>query len=526
MSLSTDDLRKLSETIVNNPDKLYELDADDVQELQKFTNPLGGPINTSKTYVNMSVVNWREKYMRRMYVTALIGYLYRVLDEYSPEEDILREEYLFKRLSKTLKGDSPEYIQAKADYEERVKRLTETSKRLVKGFLDRNFEFNPDKHLRASHSENQLDPARVSKDELIRNKCANSANGATIETKLCDKPELMYKYTRGHLLNTYQCVKTSTETLKSTLAALEDPNNSITDLQGILIKNYMLMNHTLNDLKTVAEPLSSMETLNACMVDPPVDLYHQLDRYISNHYEGIREVVSAVYDEKPDVEYSVQIYSTHKTPEAARDYRIKHNNEFKTEVFTLESGITSLLGPFKENRDRIDYFNKNTEILKRMLEQLELDHKLGKDLMEKQVRAKKRKNIEEAGPDHPSLASYSKTMNIVQTLGAKKILTQEDQMELERATKEAQVLREDYEVPEDAIQVDMFYPRENESGEIVLSKTKFYTQSEAPLHMQEGSQYADQYQPVRKSGVSVEDGYKTKVIVGKHGKKLEIQVPK
>jgi hypothetical protein len=136
-------------------------------------------------------------------------------------------------------------------------------------------------------------------------------------------------------------------------------------------------------MKKVAEPLASADTLHAWKVDPPVDVFHQFDRYLTNHYEQIREVVEALYDEKPDFEYAAIVYDSFKTPEAAREYKIAHEGEFRSEVLTLENSGVSLIGPFRENRQRVDFYNKHTEIMKRMMKQLESDHKLGKDLMEK-----------------------------------------------------------------------------------------------------------------------------------------------
>jgi hypothetical protein len=143
--------------------------------------------------------------------------------------------------------------------------------------------------------------------------------------------------------------------------------------------------------------------------------------------------------------------------------------------------------------------------------------------MEKQVRAKKKKTIEEAGPDDPALATYAKTMNVINELGAKKILTREDQEQIDKAKRDAATLKEDYEVPDDAIQIDMFFPEET-SGGTVLKKTKFYSQAEAPLHLQQGSQFAENYQPKRTEGDSVIAAYKKKVITSRTGQKREVTV--
>jgi hypothetical protein len=205
----------------------------------------------------------------------------------------------------------------------------------------------------------------------------------------------------------------------------------------------------------------------------------------------------------------------------AAQYRKQHEAEFRAEVLTLENTGVSLIGPFKENRNRVEFYNKNVEIMKRMMEQMEKDHKLGKDLMEKQVKQKKRENIARDGPDAPGLREYSRAMNTMAELGAKKVLTREEQDKL----NEARAVKEDAEVPADAIQIDMFVPSTDEDGEAKLTRRKMYTQAEAPLHLQEGSKYHEQYQPKRDEGSSLVESYATKTIISKTGEKREIKVP-
>lgn len=526
MSFSIDQLKDLSQKIANNPDSIYDLDPEQAIEVRKYLNPLGNVVSAKKTYANISLVNWREKYMRRLHMVALVGYIFRILEEYEPEEEIIREKAEYKRKVEKLGANAkPEKLKKLTEeHESRLKLLTSTARSIIRRFLSRGFDYNPDHHLLGSHSENKSDPERRSKDDSIREACALSNKSMTIEEKLQAKPEATYQYLRSHLLTAYQTAVEATSTIKATIGVLLNPDLDTEDKQGILIKKYKQLLDLTVDMKKIAEPLAAADTLNAWTVDPPVDVFHQFDRYITNHYEQLREVVQALYNEKPDFEYAAILYDAFKTPEAARDYRIQHENEFRTDVFTIENSAVSLIGPFKENRARVDFYNKNTEVMKRMMEQLESDHKLGKDLMEKQVRQKKKKNIEEAGPDDPALAAYAKTMNTVQELGAKKILTREDQEELVRAQSQAKLLKEDYEVPDDTVQVDMFFPQEV-NGVPTLAKTKFFTQAEAPLHMQEGSQFNETYQPKRSDGDSLTEAYKTKVITGKNGQKMEIKVP-
>ncbi len=530
--MTIDQLRDCVQKLASNPTYADELDYQTTTEVRKYLNPLGNVITAKKTYANISLVNYEEQYLKKLHTTALVGFLYRMLEEYEPEDELRDEtkryENAQKQIEKTDDVNLAKEVLAvtKAEHEQRMKLIKSTSQSIVRKFLNRNFDYNPDKHLRASHTENKADPERLGKFEAIKRQCDVSASAPTIDAKLASKPDATYGYMRNHLLATYQAAVETTSVTKAVLGVILDPTADLADKQGILIKKYKQLAGITADLKKIAEPLAAADTLSAWSVDPPVDVFHQFDRYLTNHYEQLRDVVTALYNEKADFEYAVILHGTFKTADAAKEYRVQHESEFKTDVLTIENSCVTLVGPFKENRERVDFYNKNTEIMKRMMEQLESDHKLGKDLMEKQVKSQKSKNIAEAGPDAHGLAAYSKNMNIVQELGARKVLTKEDTDKLNEAKAAADALQEDYNVPDNAIQVDILFPQSDANGNVTgLSKSKFYTAAEAPLHMQEGGD-TETYQPKRQDGKSLESSYKTKVIVSKTGEKRVIQIPK
>jgi hypothetical protein len=495
MSHSAEELRNLGFEIANDPDRVNDLPIEDVLEIRKTINPIGGIVETKKTYVNMSILNWKDSYLRNLHTVALVGYLYRVLSEYEPTDQLAEEDARFENVKKSLSGD--QLAAALKDHSERRKLIISTANGIIKKFLNRHFKYNPDLHVRSSHTTNKSDPERQDKDQLIAKNCEIAESSKMVEEKLRNKPEMTFKYMRNCLLNTYQYTNSVADDVKSMIKLLSNPTLSTEDKQGILLKKYQALRQISSDMQLLVDPLIKCDTLSALTIDPPADLYHHFDRYLTNNYTELRDVVKAVYNDKPDIELGVIIHGAFKSQDAARDYCIQHESEFRTDVYTVESGAVCLLGPFRENTSRVEFYNKHTEIMKQMMEQVEADHKLGKDIMEKRVSVQKRKNIAEAGPDAPGLSQYTKAINVVKDLGAKKVLSKEDMEKLEAAKKEATTIKEDYEVPEGAIQLDIFYPKTNEDGETVIEKRKMYTQAESPLHLTEGSQYNDTYQPKR-----------------------------
>ena len=504
--MNIDELRSLSQSIVENPDKIYELDKEQLLELRKFTNPYGDIIPAKKSFINLSIINWKEEWMKKFLMTTMVGYLYRTLNEYKIEDRSLSDDEFFK---------SPNYesltVKQRKEHDTRIKLGVKME---IETFLNRNFNYNPDKHIRGTHSFNKDDPERKTKEELIKEITSNST--ANVEKKVKSKSDVTYKWLKDNVMEAYQVASSTVVALSSAIKTLKDENLSVDDKCGILQKKLSALTTLATDMGKIAKPMSSAETLSAVTVDPPADVFYHLNRYQNNHYEQLREVTTALYNEKPDIEYSVIYYEPFKNEDLAREHKIKHEGEFKAEVLTITNNGITLVGSFKENRERIDFYNKHTEILKRMMDQMETDHKLGKDLMEKQVRAQKAKNILESGPDAPGLRQYARDLGTVESLGAKQVLSEGEKDELANAKLGVEMA----EVPDDAIQVDVFFT-DKETSE--MKKTKFYTQAEAPLHMEENSGFVDQYQPKRKSGEKLKQRIKT--VVDRHGNKREIELP-
>ncbi len=97
---SEDDITKLWQLITNStPEKreaiISKLDENAITALRKYKNPYKTPVikgNTRKL-LNFSIINMREKYMKRFVMTSFIAFIMRMLDEYTPpeSEDMISE---------------------------------------------------------------------------------------------------------------------------------------------------------------------------------------------------------------------------------------------------------------------------------------------------------------------------------------------------------------------------------------------------------------------------------------------------
>jgi hypothetical protein len=439
-------------------------------------------------------------------MTAMIGYMYRLAAEYECEDEVAIATATFNKKVATY-TDPNEAAKCREEHMAYVDLIQSSTRRIIKKFLDRNFEYNPDHHVMNASSTQRVQKARSTE----------------MDKKLESNPK-MYTYMRQNLLCGQTLLDQAVDSLKSSAVVLGDlvygkehvTLDDVADVHGIVQKKYSACLTLANEMKQITAPLVAADTVEAWNVDPPVDVFHHYTRYLTNHYEELRAVCAEYYNEKPDIEYSVIYYDHFDSPEAAREYKIQHENEFKQEVMTIENSGITLIGPFKENRERIDFYNKNTEILKKMTEQADRDQKLGKDLMDKRTQKQKKKNVAELGPDDSRLSAYSKSNNTVKNIGVKKTMTIEEQQEYYKKHREEQ----EKEIPDDSVQVRMFYTKEVD-GKMTLEDTVFHTQAESPLHLQDGSEFADKYQPVRTT--PLDKSICEKTVVNRHGQKCSIK---
>jgi hypothetical protein len=506
--MSVDMLDRLAEQLAKDPSYVNELTPDELAQVRRHINPLGNVPAVSKKWANLSIINYKESWMRKFYIVAMTGYVFRLAEEYEPEEEIaaIRADY-DKRVKALQAGQSnlPEaedinLRQKIADIREaeerEVKLLIKTYRGFLMRFLSRHFEYNPDKHLRRMHTDAAGDPDRKDRAELIKARCKTAPAHKENDDKLRSRPDALYDYLRSNVLEVQQIARSLLEVTEASLRVATSAELTLPDKLGILSKKYTRLGEIVADMMEITEPISNAETLAAVTVQPPADLLHHFTRYTTNHFDALREITTAFTAEKPDVEFGVILYDTFKSEQDAAEHIRVNEKVFKLEPTTIDNTGMTLLGPFKENIARMKYLGHNTQYLQRMQEQIQQDQKLAADLVDKEVKKKKREDIALNGPDKPGLLQSSSVMCGARDMGAKKIISKEEMEKLEAEKR----LQEDAEVPKDAIQVDMFETVEGEDGMPVMRRVVKYTQAEAPLFMQDDSPYKDQYQPKRNKG--------------------------
>ena len=382
------------------------------------------------------------------------------------------------------------------------------AKNILKTFLDNLFKFDPSKHVRSGVSKNAIQEELITigdetvvTDKLDPGHLPLKTVFATAPAPLPEHKEALSIITQNQRVYNAVC----------TIIRDED----ITDSVKMALQNSTEFKHYLFPVAADSEAVTAKTV-------PPQDTFHRWNYYAEVNYEELKTITEAIYPERSDLDWALGVWDTLEgtSEEIKADfdkYCQRNQENFPSSIKCLELGGWSLLADFKENRKKIEFYNRHTEVLKRILDRHAEDKKLGAELMKNRIRQTKAKNISEDGPDNIGLNQY-KSYNSGSLPGAEKVISNKEMLMLEKskgnikAAQELEVLlvleatltrldeikqtrefsideqneydtamrqietaRQMTEVPENAIQIDVF-TNDGKSGE--FTKTAFYTKAE------------------------------------------------
>ena len=391
---------------------------------------------------------------------------------------------------------------------------------IIKNFLDHWLQFDPTVHVRSGHN------AAVIAEALAE----RAVGAATVAADAKDSSHLTVEALRAapvaaapeHKEALAIVGEAGREGRAALLACLRSPD--LADAALVALADAKSREAFTYYLCPVAETSAARTALD---IVPPQDTFHRWAYYTEVNYEELRVVTAALYPERPDLDFAIALWNVFEGDEkTVNDAFSKHCQRYQDEVPSaikaLEFGAWSLLADFKENRKNIQFYNSITDVLKRILDRHADDKRIGAELMRNRVRQVKAKNIAEEGPDAKGLTAYKRNLaekgQALSGKGVEKVISVEEMRRLEKsqgsikAAKELEQLEqmeatierlesmeklreltssekeelgrarsrierahEMANVPDDAIQVDVFT---NDTTTGKFGKTHFFTRAD------------------------------------------------
>lgn len=385
----------------------------------------------------------------------------------------------------------------------------EVAANIVHGFLNQWLRFDPSVHVRSGHSGEKLSAAAAA---AVADAAADeAAPELTLAEVSAPAPTPAPEHAAAF------AELTATPERRSAATALLRPG------EGDFVDAALTALENADEFRRYLLPVPAGDPARPAVdVVPPQDTFHRWQYYETVNYEALRTITEALYPERADLELAVAIWEVFEGDDAQKQFTAwcEKNSELVPGAVNLfEVGKWALLGDFKENRRKAEFFNKNTKVLERILERYKDDERIGAELMRNRVHKAKAQNIREDGPDDPKLAAYRRELasrsQEVGGMGAERVISREAMLRLEKAKgdlnaahelenldshlariaelearrelsteefaelaecrRELVRIREQVEVPENAVQVDVF----TVTGD-TMTKSAFYSRSDEP----------------------------------------------
>jgi hypothetical protein len=400
-------------------DYLSNLSDDDILKLRKELNPYGRTIEGSDKILTFSYTDLQADYLKKMMVTTMVGFLNRMLDEWRVNPgipvvtvyDYVKDPSKIDEFEKTLQ--KPELLREELDANKELMK----KKVFIKEFLEDMFQYNPDLHVRSAYKPNVSDEERT----LLTTPTAQLAINQLKQKNPAFKEE-MFQY-----------------------------------------EKQIALKQKLEHDEKVPETITSIIREHTTQMIPSVDIFHRFQYYYDSNFEELQTIVNDLYSCKPEFTTAINPYAWFDTEKEADTFINKHKDEVISTIYKAHSGKWNIIAPFKKVRESMRFFNKNTQVLESIMDQIEKDSKLGQELMKKRIKIQKKKNVEKEGPDDPSFKKWRAQNSTLKDMGA---LHPDDEKK-----------DDDDDIPNDVLEVPVF--RVSQGG-TKLEKSKFYTQAVAP----------------------------------------------
>lgn len=427
------DITKLEELDKSHLDDLK----DKIADVRNSINPYSSNATLDSELLLFMFTPMARDYMIKLLTTSMIGYLFRANDEKDVPDgvpvvsvyDFIKDESLLDD-PKPVSKDIPVSQQLLDDYAKARKLMAK--KIIVAEFLESLFQYNPDEHVRSAYTPNENDPERK---PVVT---ASAKLAVYMRKKELDKSKK--KSTRGRMQmieeaekNKQLIMQQSEEKseVKEVICKIRNKDNSGFKLvkrkirctkkeydEYMAKKNRYLMEKEKKKVIKFQDDMLSPDAnkvvaLHRCKdvslhntvrnILPPADFFHRFGYYMESNYEELIEATKDIYSEKPDIDYAINPIKFVKNEDEARKLRRKLDGEIKWPILSVRQGNWSLFGPYKKNRDRLDFYGSNMQLFEEMFKQKEVDRDVGAKLMKHKKKKKRRENIKRDGEMHPGV---------------------------------------------------------------------------------------------------------------------------
>jgi hypothetical protein len=363
--------------IKNNPDLLKKIDEKKLAALRTKINPYNVSICEQDThFVAFSYTLPQYEYLVKQITVSLVGFLNSAVDEWNVPAGVPPVSvYDYVKNPKIVDEMTADWTKDEK-VKEKLKKNDDFMKNriVVKQFLEYLFQYDPNEHVRSAYSV--PDPQEDRKEVVTP-----AAVLAIKEDTSTDRVRLLQDRRMQNLMN---MAKSAQKGRPYSLARF----NFLTDSR---ITQEQFRKFIGTDEKDINISNVVQEMI------PPVDMFHNFKNYCDVNHEKIIEATDILYSELHDLNIAILPAFVSKSQQSVLSFIEKYKSEMTVPIYVAQTGKWTILESYKKNREVTDYVSKDSLLIKRMMEQRVKDAKTGKDMMEKQVKVKRKNHESEHG---------------------------------------------------------------------------------------------------------------------------------
>lgn len=361
-----------------DPSILDQLPDDQLLRVQKLVSPFGTVPESSMVdrWTCMSFVNMSQEYMKKLLITASIGYLYRRCDEYG-------------RKFKDTVENMDDMAAAEAQVIKNQGRLVELEGQII-----------------AAIKERDALAARVAEDTPVEeeNKILyNARKTEMVEAKILELRDFASALIKA---------KDDLRLKNKEILNLEEEMEAIQGFgKRFIIRQFLDDQFRFNPDKHVRSSYvktnAKSATPGSAYIDkftPPDDTFHNLQYYLDSNYEELRGVTNRIYRTTPSLEVALLPYADFGSEAEANAFVDRNKDGVIADIRTLRYGKWNFVEAFKANRDKVEAYRGT--VVEDILNQIRDDTKIGAELVKNKATRRARETLKELGPAPKAVQSY------------------------------------------------------------------------------------------------------------------------
>lgn len=124
-------------------------------------------------------------------------------------------------------------------------------------------------------------------------------------------------------------------------------------------------------------------------LDQTKKLEFNFHNYVDAHYDALKEDTETIFGQPYEFEYSMIPLETVDNLDDYNKYKNKYAEEFDLDIICVKFNQYNILAPIAANRDKVEFYNKNTAIIQKMIQESQNDMRYGKELMINKMKKEK-----------------------------------------------------------------------------------------------------------------------------------------